>query len=153
MSKATVEISMDDYISMLEDRRQEVEPRGWTIPDAVWDYAMETIEECGVDPDNSSPSYIVDNLAVNGDYGEVSEYGGLLDAISDTKRGNALFLYETEDGGSVISADDAQARYDDAKDEWLESVELDEDADEDEEFEKTDEYKALCGEIGVCYSL
>jgi hypothetical protein len=153
MSKRTVEIDMDDYLDMLVDRRHEVEPRGWTVPDAVWDYAMETIEECGVSPEHSSPSYVVDNLAVNGDYGEVSNYNGLLDAISDTEQGNALFLYETQDGGSVISPEDAQTRYDDAKDEWLESAQLDEDADEDEEFEKTDEYKELCGEIGICYSL
>ena len=153
MSKGTVEISMDDYISMLEDRRQEVEPRGWAIPDAVWDYAIEAIEDCGVDPEHSSPSYIVDNLAVNGDYGEVSNYGGLLDAISDAERGRALFLYEIEDGGSVISPEDAQTRHDDARDEWLETVQLDEDADEDEEFCKTDAYKDLCAEIGVCYSL
>jgi hypothetical protein len=153
MSKRTVEIDMDDYIGMLENRRQEVEPRGWTIPDAVWDYAMETIEECGVDPEHSSPSYIVDNLAVNGDYGEVSEYGGLLDAISDVHRGRAMFLYETCDGGKVIDEDEAQSRYEDARDEWLDNAELDEDADEDEEFKKTYAYKELCGEIGVCYSL
>jgi hypothetical protein len=149
----TVEISMYDYLEMLNNRRQEIEPRGWTVPDAVWDYAMEIIEECGVDPENSSPSYVVDNLAVNGDYGEVSNYGGLLDAISDVHRGRAMFLYEIEDGGKILDEDEAQQRYDDARDEWLDTVELDEDADEDDAFMETDEYKALCEEIGVCHSL
>lgn len=149
----TVGISIDVYIGMLEDRRREVEPRGWTIPDAVWDYAMEMVKECGIDPAHSDPSVVVDNLAVNGDYSEVSDYGGLLDAIQDERRGRAMFLYETEDGGNVLSADEAEERYNTALDEWRGTAEVDEDADEDEEFSKTDEYEELCGSIGVCYSL
>jgi hypothetical protein len=149
----TVEISMDDYLDMLDNRRGEIEPRGWTIPDAVWDYAMQVIEECGIDPEHSSPSYVVDNLAVNGDYGMVCDYGGILDAIQDERNGNAMFLYETKDGGSVIDADEAEERYENARDEWLENNLVDEDTDEDEAFEKTDEYLELCKEIGVCYSL
>ena len=72
----TVEITMDTWISLLEDRREEIRPRGWTIPDCVWNYAIELFEECGApgDPKICDPAYIVDNLAVNSDYGTFDDY-------------------------------------------------------------------------------
>ncbi|MCD8208616.1 MAG: hypothetical protein LUD72_11815 [Bacteroidales bacterium] len=75
-SEQTVTITMDDYIKLLNARRAEVEPRGWTIPDCVWNYFIEIIEDCGTgdNPQHNSPSYVVDNIAVNGDYGNFDNY-------------------------------------------------------------------------------
>lgn len=64
-----IEIDIEDYLDLLEDRkRQCVEDFGWSIPECVWNYALEMIENCGVDPNNASPKYIVDNIIINGDY-------------------------------------------------------------------------------------
>lgn len=72
----TVEITMSTWLSLLEDRREVISPRGWTIPDCVWNYAVEILEDCGPssDPAKNAPSYLVDNLAVNGDYGSFDDY-------------------------------------------------------------------------------
>ena len=82
-----VEIDMDVYIDLLEQRRKDVEKWwSWTIPDCIWDYAITFIEECGVSREYSAPSYIVDNLAVNTDWAYFDElratderYSGLSD--------------------------------------------------------------------------
>ena len=73
----TIEILMDDYISMLEDRKEFVEEKfGWRVmPDCVWNYLVQLIEDCGIGkPEHASPSYVVDNAVVNGDWGDFDEY-------------------------------------------------------------------------------
>lgn len=61
-----IEMDMEVYLDLLEQRRANVRDWwSWTIPDCIWDYTMELISECGVAPEYSAPSYIVDNLAVN----------------------------------------------------------------------------------------
>lgn len=72
----TIEIDVEEYIEMLEARRKYVTSNyGWgDMPDCLWDYAMDVFRDCGVDPKKSSPKYIVDNMLVNGDYGEFEEH-------------------------------------------------------------------------------
>lgn len=68
-----IEIDIQDYIEMLNDRRYFIEKNhNWTIPDIVWDYFINSLEE-GIIPYNTSPSYVVDNIAVNGDYGNFED--------------------------------------------------------------------------------
>lgn len=71
----TVEITMDTWISLLEERREEIRPRGWTIPDCVWDYAVECLKDCGPSPDpaKNDPSCLVDNIAVNSEFRDFDE--------------------------------------------------------------------------------
>lgn len=71
----TVKITMGTWISLLEERREEIRPRGWTIPDCVWNYAVEILEDCGPSPDpaKNAPSYLVDNIALNGDFLDFDE--------------------------------------------------------------------------------
>lgn len=72
----TVEVTMGTWIALLEERREEIRPRGWTIPDCIWNYAVELFEECGApaNPAVCAPDYIVDNIAVNGEYGTFDDY-------------------------------------------------------------------------------
>ena len=72
----TVEITRDTWLSLLEDRRKLISPRGWTIPDCVWNYAVECLKDCGPfpDPAKNDPSYLVDNIAVNGNYRSFDDY-------------------------------------------------------------------------------
>ena len=46
----TVEITRDTWLSLLGDRRELISPRGWTIPDCVWNYAVEILKDCGPPP-------------------------------------------------------------------------------------------------------
>lgn len=71
----TVEITMDTWLSLLENRRGLISPRGWTIPDCVWDYAVECLKDCGPSPDpaKNDPSYLVDNIAVNSEFHDFDE--------------------------------------------------------------------------------
>lgn len=71
----TIEIDVDVYIDLLNERRTYCEVHfGWNCPDCVWDYVMDLIKEIGVPPEGSDPKYIVDNLIVNGDYGDIDNY-------------------------------------------------------------------------------
>ena len=69
-----IEIDINDYINLLDERRNFVsEHYGWQIPDCLWEYFCEIVEECGV-YGNTNPSYVVDNVIVNGDFGLFDEY-------------------------------------------------------------------------------
>lgn len=69
-----VEIDINDYIVLLNDRRNFVaEHYNWKIPDCLWDYFCSLIEECGI-YGNTNPSYVVDNAIINGDYGDFDDY-------------------------------------------------------------------------------
>ena len=72
----TVEITMGTWISLLEERREEIRPRGWTIPDCVWNYVVGLFEECGApgDPEICAPDFFVDNLAINSSFGTFDDY-------------------------------------------------------------------------------
>jgi len=45
----------------------------WHIPDYVWGYFVETLEN-GTTYRDMSAMYIIDNMAVNGSYGSIEEY-------------------------------------------------------------------------------
>lgn len=69
-----IEIDIDDYINILNERRNFIaEHYNWRIPDCLWNYFCEIIEECGV-YGNTNPSYVVDNAVINGDFGSFDEY-------------------------------------------------------------------------------
>ena len=69
-----VEIDINDYIVLLNDRRNFVaEHYNWINPNCLWDYFCEVIEECGI-YGNTNPSYVVDNAIINGDYGDFDDY-------------------------------------------------------------------------------
>lgn len=69
-----IELDITDYISLLDERRNfVVEHYGWQIPDCLWECFCELVEECGV-YGNTNPSYIVDNVIVNGDFGSFDDY-------------------------------------------------------------------------------
>ena len=69
-----IEIDIEDYIKLLEYRKKEIEKDyGWTIPDMVWDYFLSMLYE-GCFPSETNPSIVVDNIAINGDYGLLGNY-------------------------------------------------------------------------------
>ncbi|MCD7779994.1 MAG: hypothetical protein LUH05_04910 [Candidatus Gastranaerophilales bacterium] len=70
----TITLALDCYINMLELRREKIEKNfNWSIPNFVWDYFIASIEDYGL-YGNADPMYIVDNIAVNGDYGDFDMY-------------------------------------------------------------------------------
>lgn len=69
-----IDIDVEDYIELLNERRAFVkEHYNWTIPDCLWDYFCDLVRECGLSG-NTDPSFIVDNIAVNGDWGDFDNY-------------------------------------------------------------------------------
>ena len=69
-----IELDITDYINLLDERRNFVaEHYNWQIPDCLWEYFCEIVEECGV-YGNTNPSYVVDNVIVNGDFGSFDDY-------------------------------------------------------------------------------
>lgn len=67
----TIELDVEEYINLLQDRKDSV---SWDCPDCLWEYFLDLIRECGVDPKNASPSYVVDNFLINEDWGEFDNY-------------------------------------------------------------------------------
>lgn len=65
------QISWENFEDLLCTRRDNVRDWwSWEIPDCIWDYAVELLAETdGLrDPELNTPSYIVDNIAVNGSW-------------------------------------------------------------------------------------
>lgn len=65
-----VQILMDDYLQLLEERFEVCESRNW-VGDAereLFPLVLDLISEVGVDPEKSAPSYLVDNFCVNGEF-------------------------------------------------------------------------------------
>lgn len=65
-----VEILMEDYLQLLEERFEVCEARNW-VGDAereLFPLVLDLISEVGVDPKKSAPSYVVDNFCVNGQF-------------------------------------------------------------------------------------
>lgn len=96
----TIVIDLDDYIDMLEARRREIaENFNWTIPDGVWDYFIEDLEDGYGLGDDTRPNYVVDNIATNGNFGPVENYA-LLDkmvqSVIEDAAGEGITLSEDE---------------------------------------------------------
>lgn len=67
----TIEMDMDVFLDILDVVRKDREDR-FPIPDEVYDYLRDTIEDCGIT--NANPMAIIDNVSVNGDYCTLDEY-------------------------------------------------------------------------------
>lgn len=67
-SEATVSIPMSDYIELLEERFKTA-PQDWhsEAADSLWPQYIELIEDAGPGQ-NTSPSYVVDNYLINGEF-------------------------------------------------------------------------------------
>lgn len=140
----TIEMDVVDYIDLLDQRRAEVEKNfGWTIPDGVYDYFCEMLEDgCGINPDNANPRYVIDNMVVNGDYGPIENYG-LLDEFLDHAR--EKFAEEYADGNYDIC--ELNDFIEENKEELIDGSGI-----RDELFFTYDDKDSEYG-IGVCYSL
>lgn len=69
-----INIDLTDYIEYIEYRREFIEKTyDWCIPDVVWDYFINLLNE-GCIPTDTSASIVVDNIAINGDYGPLEDY-------------------------------------------------------------------------------
>ena len=91
-----VQIDDDVFIDMLWNRVNEFAPNAFT--DEFWEGIFEDLKDAGwlSDPKKNYPSYIVDNIAINGDikpieecaenYSEIDEsYGGDVEAWAEDK--------------------------------------------------------------------
>lgn len=89
MGKNTVEIDSDVFIDMLWDRVGEFKPAR-AFDDDFWTDCFAFLEEIGFmsDPQYNSPSYIVDNIAINGDICEYDECKDNYYAIDDDYDGD-----------------------------------------------------------------
>ena len=64
----TMEVDDDVFKDMLWDRVNTFPPAQNCYPDWVWDCLFDDLEQMGwLKPEYNYPSYIVDNLAINGD--------------------------------------------------------------------------------------
>lgn len=103
------QMSWENFETLLEERRDNVRDWWeWDIPDMVWEYALELLRECDglSDPELNCPSYIVDNIAVNGSWEtfddirlSYDEYRDLDDdQIADEleQKGDAIAIFSDE---------------------------------------------------------
>ncbi len=102
-NEAFVKITADDYKNLLDKRRANIEKWfNWVIPDLVWDYFMEYIDDGCMeyaDPEHTTPNYVVDNLAVNGSYGDFDNYkkeGETDEEFIERAEDEALVVFEKE---------------------------------------------------------
>lgn len=65
-----IKIPIDLYLDLLRDRFEICKSRGWAgdAEEALFPYMLDMIEEVGVSPDYSDPSYVVDNYCINGEF-------------------------------------------------------------------------------------
>ena len=81
-----IPVDFDVFVGMCENRRSEF--CGDNLPDCVFDFYMEKIKEnhgCR-NPENNHPSIIVDNIYVNGGWGEICEYQRKDESFDDFKK-------------------------------------------------------------------
>ena len=94
-----IELDITDYINLLDERRNFVgEHYNWQIPDCLWGYFCKLVEECGV-YGNTNPSYVVDNVIVNGDFGSFDDYKQYGESDKD-------FIARVEDEAFYINKDE-----------------------------------------------
>lgn len=118
MNMVKVEIDVEDYIGMLENRRNEFYVKA---PDCIMEYYYEILRDgCIPDPQHADPSYIVDNIAVNGDYPLIRECyykDSFIELVNDCYNENdkTFNIYKNMDeietksnGGYAIVADDME---------------------------------------------
>lgn len=88
MARNTVEIDEDVFIELLWERVNDFRP-AQAYDDDFWTEVFDYLSETGwLDSDYNNPSYIVDNIAVNGDICEKDECIKNYDAINDDYEGD-----------------------------------------------------------------
>lgn len=65
-----IQIPVEDYLEMLEQRFEVCKQRGWVgeAQEELFPQFFGLIGEVGFDPENSSPSIVVNNYCVNGEF-------------------------------------------------------------------------------------
>ena len=78
-----IEMDIQDYIDLLDNRRNFVENHyNWHIPDCLWEYFCYCIKDTGV-YGNNRPDIVVDNAIINGDWGDFDDYKQKLETDED----------------------------------------------------------------------
>ena len=74
-----IKITFDRLVEMLEECRSTFCPNG--IDDCVWDYYIGLLRDNGgcSHPENNDPQIIVNNMYVNGNWGDYSNYKSALE--------------------------------------------------------------------------
>ena len=94
-----IEMDIEDYIYLLDNRRNFVENHyNWHIPDCLWEYLCDSIKEIGVYGDNR-PDIVVDNAIINGDWGDFDDYKQKFETDED-------FIKRVEDNVFYINKDE-----------------------------------------------
>lgn len=103
------QMAWESFETLLEERRNNTRDWwSWEIPDCIWEFAVEILRESDglSDPGLNYPSYIVDNIAVNGSWEDFDDlrrfydnYRGMNDdQIADEleQTGNAIAVFRDE---------------------------------------------------------
>lgn len=80
------QMSWDNFETLLDERRNNVwEWWSWDIPDVIWEYALGLLRDSDglSDPELNYPSYIVDNIAVNGSWEDFDDLRKFYDEYRD----------------------------------------------------------------------
>ena len=90
MKTNMINVSVEFVIDALQARFDEVSHRWSCAPsEALWEQALQLVEECGMGENVTSPSIFVDNYLVNGDF--VSKNEGVEYWITETSYSDANY--------------------------------------------------------------
>lgn len=74
MEEIKIQVDLETYVTILEARKEQIENNfGWTIPPIVWNFFLDMLRD-GYVPSDTNPSVVVDNIAINKDYGYIEDY-------------------------------------------------------------------------------
>ena len=100
MEDIKISVSLDTYVTILEARKEQIEKYyGWTIPPIVWDFFIDLLRD-GCVPEETEPAIVVDNIAVNGDYGYIADYineDKTIESVRKSAKEKALAYFSEED--------------------------------------------------------
>lgn len=100
MEDIKISVSLDTYVTILEARKEQIEKDfGWTIPPIVWDFFIDLLRE-GCVPQDTEPSIVVDNIAINGDYGYIADYvygDETIESVRENAKRKAFAFFSKED--------------------------------------------------------
>lgn len=104
----TIEVDDGTFRDMLWERVGNFYPARNYYPDWVWEYLFDDLESWGwLKPEYNTPSYIVDNLAING---EIKPYEDI-EAEYDLD-GRSVEEYVEDEGGVIYyNPDDENEKY------------------------------------------
>lgn len=86
-----------EFVTQAIQDRIDLVRRTWEFTTAgMEEYFIELIEQCGVDSDDT-PSYIVDNALVNGEFGYIGNFNLTKDeALEKYEQGDAMYYEDLE---------------------------------------------------------